>query len=205
MAKAELDHGQWLRLLGSKTEPGRLPFHRWIAQKLMAVARDTFSVTTASRHRFSATRSARCYGLRGFGIVPRRPERRLHLVEGVGYSAVGTVRPPLLPGRVVHAEDAGGRVADPGRGRGGLGRGEKDASSASCGAAADHRAAVTAADCSPPAGYPAEPPGCLRSSPPCGNPRKRMRTTAGRPQARRWCERAALACGIRGRSEGLGS
>jgi N6-adenosine-specific RNA methylase IME4 len=36
------DHGEWLKLLGSEQELGELPFHKRVAQQLMAIARDAF-------------------------------------------------------------------------------------------------------------------------------------------------------------------
>lgn len=41
-AKKALEHGEWLKLVGSKNEAGELPFQKRIAQKLMAIARDPF-------------------------------------------------------------------------------------------------------------------------------------------------------------------
>lgn len=41
-AKKELEHGEWLKLVGSKHEAGELPFQKGVAQKLMALTRDPF-------------------------------------------------------------------------------------------------------------------------------------------------------------------
>jgi N6-adenosine-specific RNA methylase IME4 len=41
-AKEELEHGEWLKLIGSKQAAGELPFGARVAQQLMAVAGDTF-------------------------------------------------------------------------------------------------------------------------------------------------------------------
>ena len=37
-AKAELEHGEWLKMIGSKHDEGELPFQRNVAQQLMAIA-----------------------------------------------------------------------------------------------------------------------------------------------------------------------
>jgi N6-adenosine-specific RNA methylase IME4 len=41
-AKEELEHGEWMRLIGSKRDSGELPFGCDIAQRLMVIARDPF-------------------------------------------------------------------------------------------------------------------------------------------------------------------
>ena len=41
-AKADLEHGEWLKLIGSKHAEGELPFQKGVTQKLMALARDPF-------------------------------------------------------------------------------------------------------------------------------------------------------------------
>jgi N6-adenosine-specific RNA methylase IME4 len=40
-------HGEWLKMVGSKHDAGELPFRKRVAQKLMAVARDTFLTKTS--------------------------------------------------------------------------------------------------------------------------------------------------------------
>jgi len=41
-AKAQLERGEWLKLIGSKHAAGELPFGRQVVQRLMAIARDPF-------------------------------------------------------------------------------------------------------------------------------------------------------------------
>src|SRR3954469_19350708 len=41
-AKDELEHGEWLKLVGSQHDAGELPFQKRVAQTLMAIASNPF-------------------------------------------------------------------------------------------------------------------------------------------------------------------